>query len=189
MYKPLSEFSFLEKLVKHKDEVSKEFFDSAKKLGFLDPFDYRTENTFSKYMDHWTRDTGIHREQTGSDYRNGLFIDLPLYKDKFPIKDYNPKEVFPITIGLLEEFLPKIEFACFVRTGSLSTISEHVHAIQHDIFHMLLNDLENGFEFIVNKESKILKNVGDYLIFDYTLPHATRNLSHQDRFGLLIDLK
>lgn len=189
MYKPISEFSFLEKLVKHKDEVSKEFFDSAKKLGFLEPFENKKENSFSKYMDYWTKDSGIHREQTGKDYRNGGVFDLPLFKDQFPIKEYSPKDVFPNTMELLNEFLPKIYFACFLKTEPYSGISTHAHTLKHNIFHLLLNDLEFGFEFTVNEEKKILKKTGDYLIFDYSNPHSTSNLSNQCRYGLMIDLK
>jgi len=139
------------------------------------------------YTDYWVKDNGFHPNQIGYDIREGYYNTFAIFKKGYPIKNYDIPSLFPALSGMLNH-IPNMHYAGFFRMEPLSELMPHTHSRKHLIFHVLLNDLENGAcKMICNNKEKELRHRGDAVLFDYSASHATINASTTERINFVID--
>lgn len=139
------------------------------------------------YTEFWAKENGFHRDQLGYDIRKGEYAAMAIFKKGFPIKHFNVEELFPRTTELLKT-VENLEYSAIFKMYPKTKVDSHTHLRSHLIFHLLLNDLENGDYYLRCKdESKRIKSKGDYMIFDYSNEHESENSSDSDRYHLIID--
>lgn len=180
------------------DEISSEFLNDSLELSLV-KCQLGFENTWiksctesdeiSQPVEEWIRSGGFHQEQIGYDSRDGEWKTFPLWKSDQPQLASTIKNFLPRTIQVLES-VPDLYFASFFKQPPKANIKTHHHILEHYIAHFLLNDLVDGHALIqVNQSKRVLKNKGDCVVFDYTCPHSSMNLSNTDRINLVIDFK
>jgi aspartyl/asparaginyl beta-hydroxylase (cupin superfamily) len=185
MFYDIKDFPFLENIVANTDLLALEL-ESKMNLPFMANFFATTLPDLNSHTEHWIRENGLEAEQAGYDARNGSWASFPLYKKGFPIKWYDVNTEFPETISLINS-IPKVNFAAFFKITPGSGTQEHVHLESNLIFHLCLSDVGGESVITCNGKNKIIKQKGDFCLFDYSLPHSSFNYGKKDRINLIID--
>lgn len=189
-YYEIEEYPFLKQIIANIDIIGDELKNALKKdkevQYVVTPKD-DDPNYLDGYTNYWVEDNGFTAEQIGYDIREGGYFSMALFKKGYKIKSIDVEKNFPKTIKILQE-IPNIYFAAFFKMNAHSVLNSHTHTRRHLIFHLLMNDLENGVcRMTVNGEEKIISKKGDTVLFDYSLEHGTTNESDSDRYNLAID--
>lgn len=188
MFLNSNKFPYLIAIKENIDIISSEFYEALKNEEIRKIL-YQSEDNIDYYSAHWTRDNGFHPEQIGYDIREGDYSTLALYKKGFPIKTIEIEKYFPNTINLVKQ-IPNLHLLSIFRMAPNTKLLEHVHTRSHLIFHLLLNNLENGScALTCGNETIYLTNKGDTALFNYSLPHSTFNNCSSERFNLVIDFE
>lgn len=187
MFVDINKFPQLKIIQENCSIISQELADAILKddkvRAILNPIDSDLEN----YTDYWVKDNGFHEEQMGYDIRKGEYTTMAVFKKNYTIKHFDVNELFPKTMNLLRS-IDNIHYSAFFKMYPKTKLDAHTHNRSHLIFHLLLNDLENGdFYLRCGNESKTLKNKGDYMIFDYSNEHESANNSDSERLHFIID--
>lgn len=133
----------------------------------------------------WTWDNAINTDAVGYDLRRGSYTMLTLYKEGHELTV--AQSAFRQTLQLLDG-IEGITYACISALEPGAHLDLHTHNRSRNIFHLLLNDLQGGAcEMRCNDHRKILAKQGDTALFDYSLPHESRNTSGSMRFNLMVD--
>ena len=66
-------------------------------------------------------------------------------------------------------------------------IKSHKHLERHLAFHLCLENLDGHSEIYCGNEKRILKNRGDWAIFDTSVSHSSFNFSNTNRINIAID--
>ena len=135
----------------------------------------------------WAWESGINRENVGYDLRDGNFSMLAIYKKNDNVAIVDRSDLFPKTMSLLSSFENPYYIAfSFLHPGS--HLKPHAHIRSHYVYHVLLQDLQDGdCEMICGNEKKYLKKAGDHLLFDYSLMHETFHRASNLRVNLMVD--
>ena len=146
-----------------------------------------TEKKIDPRSDEWSWDNGINRDAVGYDLREGGYSMLALYKKNSVPHSVDVTSLFPETFSLLEQ-VPGLQYAAFAALPPRGHLGRHAHSRSHFVFHVLLSDLIDGrCEVSCGSHVKALERAGDSVLFDYSLPHETRNYASNTRFNLLVD--
>lgn len=187
MFYDIKEFPFLEAILRDTDKLAAEL-EAKMKLPFMENFFATTLPDLNSHTEHWIRENGLEASQSGYDARDGSWASFPLYKKGFPIKWYDVHDSFPETIARIER-VPSVNFAAFFKITPGSGTLEHAHNESNLIFHLCLSDVGGESVITCNGEQKIIRQKGDWCIFDYSLPHSSFNSGSKDRINLIIDFK
>lgn len=185
MFYDISEFPFLEKILKNADAIANEF-GQKKDDPLLQNLMHDTTPIHNRHIEYWAKDGGFHVDQIGYDVGYGNAMPFVLFKKGFPIKQYDPHQMLPYT---MEQILtvPGINFSAFFRLPPAGGTNEHVHIPKNLIFHLCLFDMVGESVMRCDGQEKIMKARGDYAIFDYTKPHSSFNYGQTSRLNLVID--
>lgn len=186
MFYNINDFPYLLNIKNDLDSILKDVNNAYLTNDYFKNFIDGKELFYSSHIEWYARDQGIHSEQLGIDItQNGAWSGFPLYKKNFPIKWYNPQEYFPAIIKHLTK-VPNVYFSAIVKLQSKSNLLEHKHTNSHIAFHLCLYDLDDDSVITCNHKNTILRNKGDYAIFDTGLPHASYNNASIQRINLAI---
>lgn len=184
MFLNTKDFGFLEAIIAKAPAIQRELFDALaedrKSSGKM-----LSDGSMDYPSNQWTWDNEINTAAIGYDLRDGDYAMLTLYKPGHTIEGV--QDTFEQTLTLLSQ-VPGLAYACISSLAPHAHLALHKHSRRHYIFHLLLNDLEDeGCEIICDGHTRHLKQAGDSVLFDYTLPHETFSRSHSTRFNLMID--
>ncbi|WP_111657754.1 aspartyl/asparaginyl beta-hydroxylase domain-containing protein [Isoalcanivorax indicus] len=133
----------------------------------------------------WTWENAINTDAVGYDLRQGSYTMLALYKPGHALTAAHA--AFRHTLRLLDD-VEGIAYACISALDPGAHLGLHTHSRSRQIFHLLLNDLQGGAcELICDGHQRTLEKRGDTALFDYSLPHESRNHSDSVRFNLMVD--
>lgn len=189
MFYDIEDFPALQKI---RDQVSV-IYDELNKAVEKDPkvksILHPSHSDLEHYTDYWVKDNGFHEDQTGYDIRKGEYTTIAIYKKDFSIKHFDAQRLFPKTLALLKQ-VENLHYSAFFKMYPHTKLDAHTHNRSHLIFHLLLNDLENGeFKLRCGDQWKTMKNKGECLVFDYSNEHESANVSDSDRLHFIIDFK
>lgn len=190
MFYSADNFPFLKSLIINVDTIAAEFLEAQNGIQDLKDF-LSTEKHFSlSHVYYWAIETmGKDDYYPEDDHRDeGVWAGFPLYKENFPIKNYDVKKHFPVTISLIEK-IPEAFFASYMRLTPQGLISTHQHKMPNLIFHLSLFDNPGGSVMICGNQKLSITKKGDYALFDYRIPHSTKNNGSVDRINLVIDFR
>lgn len=187
MFYSVEEYPFLQEIIAKREVINQEFQNAMKDKFLYGVVNATDEEFLHHYTNYWARDNGFSKEQIGYDIREGHYHTLPLFKKDFPVKYFDVVAFFPETSKIIQK-IPNLHFSGFFKMFGKSKLGMHTHNRRHLIFHILLNDLEDGDCVItVNGETKALRNKGDHMLFDYSYEHGTENFSSTPRLNFIVD--
>lgn len=187
MFYDIADFPFLIPFVENVDLIHLELINSIKNNEKIKSIMYPDHAGLEHYTDYWVKDNGFHTDQTGIDIRTGGYQPLAIFKKDFPIKHFEVNDLFPKTLDLLTK-VPNLNFSAFFKMEAHSTLQAHSHSKKHLIFHLLLHDLKDGSCWLrAGSDTISICKKGEYLIFDYSLEHESKNNSAIDRINFVID--
>lgn len=185
MFQSVEDYSFLSVFYKNASLIRKEVLESN-----------ISENLNSDGVDAhlgwWVLDNGFHPQQIGFDIRDGGYLALSLFKKDFPVRSSYIEKYFSKTLSLIDEVVNEFSInahysGIFIMHPSAS-LREHSHTRSNLIYHLLLNDLDGeGCKLTCAEEVRFLRNKYDQLLFDYSYPHSSKNLSNDIRFNFVFD--
>lgn len=140
----------------------------------------------SDHIAYWAKESSISPEQIGYTEDDVAIVALPLFKKGFKVHLFDVAQTFPFLFPLLEK-IPGINFAAFFRLAPGEIVLEHAHSMNNHILHLCLTDLNGDAIITCNGEKRVLRNIGDYCMFDYSKPHSSVNHSSIERINLVID--
>jgi hypothetical protein len=166
------------------DEFSTAVGQNREVYSLLNPIDDLLEH----HTKAWTKDNGFHQNQIGYDIRSGSYSTLSIFKEGMKIEDFNAVDLFPKTLGLLSA-IDGVCYSSFFKLYAHAQLTPHAHSRKHAIFHLLLDDLEDGECVVtVGGEKRSMKYKGDCVLFDYSQEHGSLNTSNTDRINFIVDL-
>ena len=195
----LSEWSFVkdvqEDILKIKNEINTLLQNHpllVHKLGFgRDSWIMRElgKREMSAVVEEWIIRGGFHYDQIGYDSRKlGEWKTLPIFMSDRPQTISVAKSYFPFLYSIITK-IPNVSFVGIFKQSCHGEITVHSHINDCRIFHFLLNDLHNGHCWIeVDRERRIMNEIGDCLAFDVRSPHSSGNSSQFDRTNLVIEV-
>lgn len=185
MFYDVHNFPFLVSIIEQSEILCLEF-EQQKKTSLLHGFMNDDLPEIHSHTDYWIKEGGFAAEQIGYDSRNGTFGTFPLFKKGFPIKWYNLHETFPLISNAILS-VPNVNFATFTRIAPNSGVDKHTHLQSNLIFHLCLTDVDGTSILNCNGEERVISKKGDYVLFDYSMPHSSFNYGKADRINLAID--
>lgn len=185
-YNP-NNYPFLKKFEDNIDVIKAELNAALTMEKKLDSIFYPQISDIDYYTDYWVKDNGFHPDQIGYDIRVGEYSTFAIFKKNFPVKLFDVNVLFPKTIEMLNS-VPNLYYSGFFKMSPKTELLPHTHTRSHLIFHLLLENLENG-ECILSCENETakLKNAGDSALFNYGKNHGSINTSETDRINFIID--
>jgi hypothetical protein len=190
MFYAVDNFNFLKPFIENIDLIGDEFNSAKKEIPDLQAF-LNAEKHFSlSHVYYWAIETmGKDDYYAEDDHRDeGVWAGFPLFKENFPIKSYDVKKHFPFTLSLIQN-IPEVFFATYMRLSPQGLISTHQHKLPNLIFHLSLVDNPGGSIMLCGNQQLNLTKKGDYALFDYRIPHSTKNNGLIDRINLVIDFR
>jgi len=187
MFYDVKDFPFLEEVIKNISVIHQELKNAEVQNPLINSVFNPSDMSLDYYTDHWVADNGFHEKQIGYDIRDGEYATLAIYKKDYPLKQFDSNQLFPKTLELLSS-VPGLYYSGFFKMYAGTHLNSHTHTRKHLIFHLLLNDLENG-ECVIKcgEETRKMKCKGDTLLFDYSYDHESDNNSDTDRLHFIID--
>lgn len=188
MFYDVEKFPFLSRFIDNYLDIKNELFHSlsdvqARKL--IEETD--TPDFLETYTSFWVKENGFNEDQIGYDIRQGEYHTLPIFKKDYPVVSFDVNTYFPKTMEMLNH-VPNLYFSAFFKMSGKSTLKPHTHNRRHLIFHLLMNDLEEGIcEVTVDGNTTVLKQEGDHLLFDYSYEHSTVNHAVNPRYNFVVD--
>lgn len=188
MFIDVSEFPFLLPLSESASLIAGELKDALLHNAYVRGT-VGTERKIDPRSDEWSWDNGINRDAVGYDLREGGYSMLALYKKDGLAEHPDIQSIFPKTLNLLSG-VQGLHYAAFAALPGKGHLGLHAHKRSHFVFHVLLNDLVGGqCKVSCGSQVKTLERAGDSVIFDYSLPHETRNFAANTRLNLMVDFQ
>jgi len=190
MFYSVENFKFLKPLIENVDTIFEEFNAAKTEVQDLKNFLSADKHFSLKHVYYWAIETmGKDDYYPEDDHRDeGVWAGFPLFKEHFPIREYDVKKYFPLTLSLIEQ-IPEVFFATYMRLSPQGLISTHQHKMPNLIFHLSLIDNPGGSAMICGDQEIVLTKKGEYALFDYRIPHSTKNNGAIDRINLVIDFR
>ena len=190
MFYSIENFPFLKSFTSNIDAIAAEFTLAQKEIQDLKDFLSAEQHFSLSHIYYWAIETmGKDDYYVEDDHRDeGVWAGFPLFKENFPIKNYDVKKYFPLTMSLIEK-IPDVFFASYMRLSPQGLISTHQHKMANLIFHISLADNPGGSVMVCGDDQILLTKKGDYALFDYRIPHSTKNHGSIDRMNLVIDFR
>ncbi len=190
MFYSVENFPFLKPFLANIDAIIAEFNAARNEIQDLKDFLNAKEHFSLTHIYYWAIETmGKDDYYAEDDHRDeGVWAGFPLFKENFPIRNYDVKKYFPITISLIEK-IPEPFFASYMRLSPQGLISTHQHKMPNFIFHISLVDNPEGSVMVCGDQQVVLTKKGEYALFDYRIPHSTKNHGSIDRINLVIDFR
>jgi aspartyl/asparaginyl beta-hydroxylase len=185
MFYDIKDFPFLQEILNEVKSIVYEF-EKNKSLDLLQDFILNEYPEISSHILHYAVDQKISKEDLGYDFRNESWGAFPIYKDGFGIKWYSVKDIFPVALSNALK-TPNPYFSAFLKLAKKKSIKAHKHAGKHLIFHVCLNNLDGYSEIYCGDEKRVLKNIGDWVIFDTFTSHHSCNFSNTDRINFVVE--
>lgn len=183
----IKEYPFLNTFISNIDIIAEELKTASSKNELIHSVLNPTEDIIEHYTNYWVKDNGFHPDQIGYDIRKGEYTTLAIFKKEFSIKHFNAEELFPKTLHLLEK-VNGLYYSGFFKMFPQAELGSHVHNRKHLIFHLLLNDLENGECYMTcGDQTRVMKRRGDHVLFDYSVAHESHNASGSSRVNFVVD--
>ena len=187
MFYDIKQFPFLQEILDNLDSIIEEF-EKVKNKELLSDFIHNDYPEINSHILYYAKDQSITLEDIGYDFRNESWGAFPLYKNGFEIKWYNVLQHFPKTSQLISK-VPNTYFSAFVKLTKNKGILPHQHHDKNIIFHVCLYNLYGYSELYCGNEKKVLKNKGDWAIFDASVQHHSINFSNTDRINFVVDFQ
>lgn len=185
MFYDIKNFPFLQEIIKETELITEEF-KKQQTNPLLGDFILNDYPKGCSHIDYYAIEQEIAPNNLGFDFRNESWGAFPLYKNGFEIKWYSVNETFPIALKNILK-VPNSYFSAFVKLASKKGIKDHKHFQRHLVFHLCLVDLDGYSEIYCGNEKRILKNQGDWVIFDSSVSHSSFNFSNTNRVNFVID--
>lgn len=185
MFYDIKQFPFLQTILDNIDIIIEEFENSTN-IELLNDFKHNDYPEINSHILYYAKDQSITLEDLGYDFRNESWGAFPLYKNGYEIKWYNVLEHFPKTLQLISN-VPNTYFSAFVKLIKNNGILPHKHNDKNIIFHVCLYDLDGYSELYCGEQKKVLKNKGDWAIFDTSIEHHSFNFSNTNRINFVVD--
>lgn len=171
------------------DVIKREFDKVVASSPYIHGIVHREKDYLDHFIDGWVMDNGFHAEQIGYDIRDGAYTGFAIFKDGEVHPGIDFSEHFVETLKLARG-VPGLRFSAFVVMAPGAVLKAHSHKRRHYIYHTLLGNLDGqGCEMTCGNEVAVLKDAGDRVLFDYSIPHGSVNHASVPRINFLVDFE
>lgn len=173
MFYPLQENSPLQQLVASADKLSREVLSNLDRLK-----SYQAWHLASIDMSKNAVFTNHKKENN--------WASTPIFnKDSCSILD-TTKNTFPYLFNILTQIDKKhdIEVSSICMLDGEQTFPAHRHESPYNIFHLNISKLESDCIYISDDETKTVRDVGDYVMFDLKSLHGVKNTSKNKKISI-----